>query len=292
MGRVLTSTWNVFLLRHGLHSRIQSRTQGLAHTPSASPSISSFVRFSVTAIEDAVGQLGVPAAEGDAAVVAQAADLREDGSRVLRAADDELLEERAGEGQREPGNGGQPFGGVVGLAGRELGGLAQAARPHAPPGRCCCAGPSRPWLVQMFEVAFSRRMCCSRVWSVSTQQRLPWRSVVWPTIRPGILRTYVLAAGHDAQVGPAERHRVAQRLSLGHDDVGAVVARPAQQAQADRIDAHDRQGSLGVDRLDEGLDVLELAEEVGVLHDDGGGLVGDRGRERRWIDRSAAARGP
>ena len=25
-----------------------------------------------------------------------------------------------------------------------------------------------PWLEQMFEVAFSRRMCCSRVASVST----------------------------------------------------------------------------------------------------------------------------
>ncbi len=26
----------------------------------------------------------------------------------------------------------------------------------------------RPWLVQMFEVALARRMCCSRVESVST----------------------------------------------------------------------------------------------------------------------------
>ena len=33
------------------------------------------------------------------------------------------------------------------------------------------------WLVQMFEVAFSRRMCCSRVDSVSTNPRLPLRSV-------------------------------------------------------------------------------------------------------------------
>src|SRR5271166_6467050 len=72
--------------------------------------------------EYGVGQVGVPAAQGDAAVVAQAAYLREHGSRILRAADDELLEEWSGKSQREPGNGRQPVGGVVGLAGRQLGG--------------------------------------------------------------------------------------------------------------------------------------------------------------------------
>ena len=44
------------------------------------------------------------------------------------------------------------------------------------------------WLVQMFEVAFSRRMCCSRVASVRQKARLPRASVVWPTSRPGICR--------------------------------------------------------------------------------------------------------
>src|ERR1700730_2690363 len=46
----------------------------------------------------------------------------------------------------------------------------------------------RATLVQMLEVAFSRRMCCSRVWSVSTKPRLPSRSTVAPTSRPGIRR--------------------------------------------------------------------------------------------------------
>ena len=44
------------------------------------------------------------------------------------------------------------------------------------------------WLVQMLEVAFSRRMCCSRVASVRQKARLPRESVVWPTRRPGIWR--------------------------------------------------------------------------------------------------------
>src|SRR5258708_2093411 len=43
--------------------------------------------------------------------------------------------------------------------------------------------------VQMFEVAFSRRMCCSRVCSVFTNPRVPFASTVWPTLRPGIWRT-------------------------------------------------------------------------------------------------------
>ena len=53
----------------------------------------------------------------------------------------------------------------------------------------------------MFDVAFSRRMCCSRVCSVSTQQRLPLRSVVCPTIRPGILRIIDEAIARGVKLG-------------------------------------------------------------------------------------------
>ena len=42
--------------------------------------------------------------------------------------------------------------------------------------------------VQMLWVAFSRRMCCSRVCSVSTKPRRPSTSVVSPAIRPGMRR--------------------------------------------------------------------------------------------------------
>ena len=41
----------------------------------------------------------------------------------------------------------------------------------------------------------------------------------------------LLAAGQDAQVRPAEGHGDAQRLAFGHDDVGAVVARPLATAR-------------------------------------------------------------
>ena len=69
--------------------------------------------------------------------------------------------------------------------------------------RCAIAcSPSGPWntayidaitassacAVQTFEVAFSRRMCCSRVCSASRYARFPRASIETPTIRPGIDR--------------------------------------------------------------------------------------------------------
>ena len=51
------------------------------------------------------------------------------------------------------------------------------------------ASAHSPELVQMLDVAFSRRMCCSRVESVRTNPRRPSLSTVAPAIRPGICRT-------------------------------------------------------------------------------------------------------
>jgi hypothetical protein len=46
----------------------------------------------------------------------------------------------------------------------------------------------------MFDVAFSRRMCCSRVCSVRTNARRPSASTVSPTMRPGMRRMKSLRA--------------------------------------------------------------------------------------------------
>ena len=45
-----------------------------------------------------------------------------------------------------------------------------------------------------------------------------------------------------------------------------------------------------MDRLDQCLDVFELSENVGVLEHDGSGIVGEGGREARWIDDSSRPR--
>src|SRR3972149_1221142 len=54
----------------------------------------------------------------------------------------------------------------------------------------------------MLEVAFSRRMCCSRVASVRQKPRSPLESVVWPTRRPGMLRTNLSRVARKPTYGP------------------------------------------------------------------------------------------
>ncbi|MNV21999.1 hypothetical protein D3C71_1129540 [compost metagenome] len=65
-----------------------------------------------------------------------------------------------------------------------------------------CVRPFGPWYtaymlamlasntcaVQMLEVAFSRRMCCSRVCMARRRAGLPKRSTETPTRRPGMSR--------------------------------------------------------------------------------------------------------
>ena len=50
------------------------------------------------------------------------------------------------------------------------------------------ASAQRPELVQILEVAFSRRICCSRVCNVRRYARLPRASMDTPTRRPGTER--------------------------------------------------------------------------------------------------------
>mmetsp|Transcript_47057 Transcript_47057/g.145643 ORF Transcript_47057/g.145643 Transcript_47057/m.145643 type:complete len:292 (+) Transcript_47057:867-1742(+) len=56
--------------------------------------------------------------------------------------------------------------------------------------------------VQTFDVALSRRMCCSRVCSVSLYAGFPRRSMDSPMMRPGILRTCFLLVAKKAADGP------------------------------------------------------------------------------------------
>ena len=81
------------------------------------------------------------------------------------------------------------------------------------------ASALRAWLLQMLLVAFSRRMCCSRVESVSTNAILPSASTVRPTTRPGIWRTCSCRQVKKPKPGPPYDIGTAQRLALPHDDV-------------------------------------------------------------------------
>ena len=84
----------------------------------------------------------------------------------------------------------------------------------------------------MFDVAFSRRMCCSRVCSVSTKPRSPSRSVVSPTMRPGMRRMNSCLRREEAVVRPPVALVAADRLALADRHVRAVVARAPRAARA------------------------------------------------------------
>ena len=107
----------------------------------------------------------------------------------------------------------------------------------------------------------------------------------------GHLAQEFLLAGHEAEVGPAEAQREAERLGLAGDDVGPELARalraePSGQGLGD--DGH-RQGLDAVGGVGEGLDVLDDAEEVRRLIDDGGRLVVERAAELGRVDPAVGA---
>jgi hypothetical protein len=56
--------------------------------------------------------------------------------------------------------------------------------------------------VQMLLVAFSRRMCCSRVWSASRSAGFFSRSMETPTSRPGSERLCSSRVAKNAAWGP------------------------------------------------------------------------------------------
>ena len=61
---------------------------------------------------------------------------------------------------------------------------------------------SSTWAVQMLEVAFSRRMCCSRVCSASRSAGRPPVSVLTPTNRPGSDRAALSRTAMNPACGP------------------------------------------------------------------------------------------
>ena len=128
----------------------------------------------------------------------------------------------------------------------------------------------------MLCVAFSRRMCCSRVCSVSTKPRRPSTSVVSPAIRPGIRRRYASLRGEEAEARAAEVEPVAERLALADRDVDAEVARRAQDPERERVALDDDERARLLRGRHERLEVLDRAEEVRVLQEDRGDVVAER----------------
>ncbi len=151
-------------------------------------------------------------------------------------------------------------------------------------------------LVQMFEVAFSRRMCCSRVERVSTKPRLPSASTVSPTRRTGHLPHIFVAGRKEAAIRAAELQADTDRLALADDDVRAHLARRFDRTERHRLGVDDDQKRARrlAFRGDVG-EIRDAAENVGILDDDAARLgvhrqrvdVQLRGQRRRRVRRSS-----
>ncbi len=147
----------------------------------------------------------------------------------------------------------------------------------------------RPVLVQMFEVARSRRMCCSRVCKVRTKPRRPSLSTVSATSRPGSRRRCSFFAAKNPSAGPP-------KLAGVPIDWPSAIATSAPYSPGGARTPSDTGSTLAMRSaparcvgLGDPARVLEKAEDVRLLHDDCRHIVAEglgehrrrRGR-RRW----------
>src|SRR5262249_32639679 len=101
---------------------------------------------------------------------------------------------------------------------------------------------------------------------------------------PGHAADELLLGGDEARPGAAEVHLDAERLAFADRDVAPALAGRLQDGGGGRVHARDRQRARRVGDLGDGGQVLQAAEEVRVLHDDAGRVLGrlaeggDRGR--------------
>ena len=100
------------------------------------------------------------------------------------------------------------------------------------------------WLVQTLDVAFSRRMSCSRARSVVTNARRSLESTVSPTMRPGRRRTWSSLQAKSPRYGPPKDERRAEGLALADEDVSAPLPGGLQNAGGDGVGAHDEERAV------------------------------------------------
>ena len=132
------------------------------------------------------------------------------------------------------------------------------------------------WAVQMLCVAFSRRMCCSRVCRARTKPRRPSTSIVSPAIRPGIRRICSSVRRRSRTTG----RRKSRRLPSGWPSPTAMSTpqspgvRRMPRAIGSQAATSRAPASWAISAI--ALEILDAAEEVRVLDEDRGGLVVDR----------------
>ena len=86
----------------------------------------------------------------------------------------------------------------------------------------------------MLEVALSRRICCSRAWSVNTKHLRPPVVGGRTDYATRHLAHQRLAGAEIAQIRPTETQRDAERLGVAASDIRTPFAGSAQRSQIGR----------------------------------------------------------
>lgn len=97
----------------------------------------------------------------------------------------------------------------------------------------------------MLLVARPRRMCCSRAQREHVAG-LPVFICCLAGDASGRFAHVVETHREETQVGSAKVERIAQALAFTHNDVGAILARRCEHAEADRVDCHCQQRAFGM----------------------------------------------
>src|SRR6266568_4765246 len=120
--------------------------------------------------------------------------------------------------------------------------------------------------VQMLLVAFSRRMCCSRVPSARRSAGLPRESLDTPTMRPGIWRlNSSRVAKNAARSTVTKRH--AETLRAADGNVRTEFARRLDEREREQIRRDRDHCAGGVGFLGEAGVIVNRAERIGILHE-------------------------
>ena len=144
--------------------------------------------------------------------------------------------------------------------------------------------------VQMLLVAFSRRMCCSRVCSARRKAGLPLGILRNPDQTAGHVALEFVARGKKRGVRAAVAQRHAKALRAADGDVRAEFAGRLDQREREQIRGHrdERAGRMGLS--DERRVIVNRAERIGILHQRAEDLFAEfenfRDRQRRFRSRA------
>ena len=147
--------------------------------------------------------------------------------------------------------------------------------------------------MQMLDVALSRRMCCSRVWSASRSAGRPSASSGQTDQAARHLAPVLVTTGEEAGVRSPVAHGNAEALGRAHGDVGAHLARRAEDGEREEIGRDDDEGPRGACACGEGREVRDTSIGGRVLDEHAEVAPARRGRpsrRRRPRPRSRAAR--